>query len=137
MADINRVEISGRLAKDPDVRYTKNGKAVLSMTVAVNREKFEGQEKDIADFINVTAWGKLAEDAGNVLSKGSPVNASGRLARKAWEDKNGVKRYDTEVIASYIGLPLTAIQKSSVDNSAPNSSVFDSMGSDVEEEIPF
>lgn len=82
--------ISGRLVKDPEVRYTNSGKAVCSFTVAVN------DGKDKAQFVPCVAWEKTAETIGKWFNKGSPITLTGHLSCRTWE-KDGTKRYAWEV----------------------------------------
>lgn len=102
---MNQVMLVGRLAQDPEVRYTKTGKAVASFTVAVNRTSFvqrEPGEKDPADFIPIVAWDKLAEMCGNNLAKGSRVLVQGRLQIRSYETQDGQRRRVSEVVADLV-----------------------------------
>jgi len=94
---MNKVILVGRLAQDPEVRYTQNGKAVASFSLAVNR--FGGQGQNEADFVPIVAWEKLAETCGNNLTKGQRVLIEGRLQIRSYETKDGQKRRIAEVIA--------------------------------------
>lgn len=125
---MNKAVLIGRLTKDPEVRYTQNGKAVASFTLAVNR-----QGKDAgADFIPVVAWEKLAEVIGNNLAKGRQCAIEGRIQIRTYE-KDGTKRYVTEVVASN----MYFCDSKNSENQEPSPT--ESMGSEVfpEEEIPF
>lgn len=96
---MNRIILLGRLVRDPEVRYTNNGKVVCQFTIAVDRP-FTGQEgQKEADFIPVVIWGKQAETLGNNLTKGQRVLVEGRLQIRGYEAKDGTKRYVTEVIS--------------------------------------
>lgn len=97
---MNKVILVGRLAQDPEVRYTQTGKAVASFTVAVNR--FSGQGQKEADFIPIVAWEKLAETCGNNLTKGQRVLVEGRLQIRSYETNDGQKRRVAEVVAQTI-----------------------------------
>ncbi len=103
---MNQVILVGNLARDPEVRYTKTGKAVATFTIAVSRNPSMGQrelnERDAADFIPVVAWTKLAEMCGNSLSKGSRVFVQGRLQVRSYETQDGQRRWVTEVIADIV-----------------------------------
>ena len=122
----------GRLAQDPEVRYTQSGKAVASFNLAVNRY---GQ-KDSADFIPIVAWEKLAEVIGNNLKKGGQVLVEGRMQVRSYETQDGQKRRVTEVIVQNV--EFLGSKKSDNDGSSSNV-VPESFGSEVfpEEEIPF
>lgn len=97
---MNRVILMGRLARDPEVRYTQSGKAVATFTIAVDRRgrrSADGQQPT-ADFIPVVAWDKLAELCGNYLVKGRQVLVEGRMQVRSYDAQDGSKRYVTEVI---------------------------------------
>ena len=95
---MNSVVLIGRLARDPELRFTASGKAVATFSVAVNR--MYSKEKE-ADFFNVVVWGKPAENCANYLSKGRLVGLQGRLQSRSYE-QNGDKRYVTEVVADQV-----------------------------------
>ena len=82
---MNTVQITGNLAKDPIIRATKTGKAVASFSVGVSKRitKTNGDILDLTDWVNVTAWGKLAEAVGNELTKGSYVFIEGRYSTRS------------------------------------------------------
>lgn len=105
---MNKVEILGNIGKEPEIRKTGTGKTVASFSVAVTRKYTtqQGEAKELTDWINVVAWGSLAEAVGNQLKKGSRVFVEGRYSTRSYEDKNGNKRYVTEVIANMIAKPL-------------------------------
>ncbi|HBQ25323.1 MAG TPA: single-stranded DNA-binding protein, partial [Syntrophomonas sp.] len=84
----------GRLTRDPELRYTPNGTAVASFTVAIDR-KYNREE---TDFIPIVVWSKLAELCANYLGKGRLVAVEGRLQVRTYEAKDGQKRWVTEVI---------------------------------------
>lgn len=101
---LNSVNLCGRLTRDIDLRYTQSGKAVGSFSLAVNRN-FKNSDGDYeADFINCTIWGKSAENLANFVSKGSLINASGRLNTRSYDNKQGQKVYVTEVIVENFDL---------------------------------
>lgn len=93
MLSINRVMITGRLTRDPETRYLPTGQAVTKMGVAVNRrfQDKNGEWRDETAFIDVEAWGKVAERCAETLKKGRPVYVEGRLKQESWE-KDGVKQ---------------------------------------------
>lgn len=97
---INSVCLAGRLGADPELRYTPGGTAVLNMRMATTYSFKERDEwKQRTDWHNVVVWGKVAEILSKDLRKGSHVSISGSLQSSSYEDKSGVKRYKTEVIA--------------------------------------
>ena len=108
---MNHVEVEGNLARDPVVRSTKTGKAVAAFTVAVNREFVtpQGEKKEMTDWINVVAWGNLAEQVGNTCRKGMRAFVSGRITTRSYDDQSGQRKWVTEVTAEFIGVPLTEV----------------------------
>jgi len=96
---MNNVVLIGNLAKDPELRYTGTGKAVTTLTVAVNRGFGKDNE---ADFIPVVVWEKQAENCANYLTKGSKVGVQGRIQVRSYEAQNGEKRYVTEVVGNQV-----------------------------------
>ena len=99
---LNRCIIMGRLTRDPELRRTQAGKAVTSVTLAVDRD-FKGQngEKE-TDFIDIVAWGNTAEFLCNYFSKGRMAVAEGRLQIRDWTDKDGGKRRSAEIVAERV-----------------------------------
>ena len=98
---MNKVILMGRLARDPDVRTTQSGKSVARMTIAVDRRMSRSAAdsgQPSADFLNLVAWERLAEFAGNYLHKGSKILVEGRLQSRSYEAQDGSKRYVTEVV---------------------------------------
>jgi single-strand DNA-binding protein len=95
---MNLVVIKGRIARMDDLRYTQSGTAVISFSVAVDRRFSKEKE---ADFINVTAWQKTAEFIAQYFAKGQEILINGRLQVSSY-DKDGEKRYKTEVIAENV-----------------------------------
>lgn len=109
---MNKVILLGRLGADPEVRYTLEGKPVTHMRVATNEVivRADGEKETITDWHRVIAFGKLAETCGTYLGKGSRVLVEGKLKRRSFEDKNGVKRIVVEVWAESISF-LDSIKK--------------------------
>jgi single-strand DNA-binding protein len=96
---MNKVQLIGRLTKDPELRYTKSNIAVASYTIAINTGY---GEKVQTDFINITTWGKGGEFVKNYFKKGQAIAIVGRLRSYNYEDKDGNKRYMTEVVTEDI-----------------------------------
>jgi single-strand DNA-binding protein len=100
MASLNKVMLIGNLGKDPEVRYTTSGTAVASFSLAttdkIKNKSGEWEEK--TEWHNVTLWARLAEIAGEYLSKGKTVYIEGRLQTRKWQDKDGRDRYTTEIV---------------------------------------
>ncbi|MDI2588069.1 single-stranded DNA-binding protein [Psychrobacillus sp. NEAU-3TGS] len=98
---INRVVLVGRLTKDPELRYTPSGVAMVRFTLAVNRTfKSEGQPD--ADFINIVVWRKQAENTANFLKKGSLAGIEGRIQTGSYEGQDGKRVYTTDVVADSV-----------------------------------
>lgn len=99
---LNRVILIGRLTKDPELRYTPNGKAVASFSLAVDRPfKNQAGERE-ADFINIVVWGPQAESSANYLGKGKLAAVDGRLQIRSFDGQDGQKRWITEVVAESV-----------------------------------
>jgi len=104
MLNLNRAMIIGNLTRDPEMRYTPNGSAVTSFSIATNR-RWTGQDGnpgEEVEYHDVTAWGKLAETVTQILKKGAPAYVEGRLRTRSWEGQDGVKRYKTEIVAENV-----------------------------------
>jgi len=102
MKSINECTLLGNITRDPDLRYTPNGNAVINFSVATNRQwidKSSGEKKEAVDYHNVVFWGKVAEMIGQFATKGSRILVKGRLQTRSWE-KDGVKKYTTEIIGN-------------------------------------
>jgi single-strand DNA-binding protein len=100
--DLNKVQMTGRLGADPEMRYTPQGHAVTTFRVAANRSwrTAEGEAHEDTEWFRIVAWNKLAEVCNKWLSKGSRVYVEGRLQTRQWQDQDGQTRYTTEVIAN-------------------------------------
>jgi single-strand DNA-binding protein len=101
---LNKVMLIGNLGKDPEMRYTANGSAVTTFSLAVSRS-FGGGEterREETEWFQVVAWTKLAEVLAANLTKGRKVYVEGRLASRSWDGPDGQKRYRTEVIANQV-----------------------------------
>ncbi|WP_028841564.1 single-stranded DNA-binding protein [Thermodesulfobacterium hveragerdense] len=97
---INKVILIGRLGADPEIRYTVDGKPVVSFRLATNEVIVRNGEKEVlTEWHRVVAFGRLAEICGEYLSKGSQVYIEGKLRTRKFEDKQGMQRYVTEIVA--------------------------------------
>jgi len=101
---INKVMLIGRLGKDPEMRFTPSGKAVTNFTMATNEvwSDQNGEKQERTEWHRIVTWGKLAENCAKLLSKGKQVYVEGRLQTRQWDDKEGKKRYTTEVVAQSV-----------------------------------
>jgi single-strand DNA-binding protein len=98
---VNKVILVGNLGKDPEVRYTASGTAVANFTLATS-ERFkdrDGNPQERTEWHNIVAWRQLAEICGKYLVKGKQVYIEGKIQTRAWEDRDGNKRYTTEIVA--------------------------------------
>ena len=99
---MNRVDLVGRLTRDPELRHTSSGRAVCQLNLAINRTFTNQNGEREADFINVVVWRKQAENVCNFLNKGSLVSVEGRLQTGSYDDKDGNKRYTMDVVADSV-----------------------------------
>ena len=101
---VNKVILIGNLGNDPEVRYTQGGQAVANFRIATTEQWTgkDGQQQERTEWHNIVVWGKSAENCGKYLSRGRQVYVDGRLQTREWQDKEGQKRYTTEVVANDI-----------------------------------
>ena len=107
MASVNRVTLIGNLGRDPETRYSPDGAAITNVTIATSRQwkdKTSGERKEETEWHRVVFYGRLAEIAGEYLKKGRSVYVEGRLKTRKWQDKEGVDRYTTEIVAEEMQL---------------------------------
>ena len=103
MAGINKAILIGRLGSDPEVRYTPSGVAVANFSIATSEEwkdRDTGEKKERTEWHRIVAWRRLGEICGEYLSKGRQVYIEGRIQTRDWEDRDGNKRYTTEIVAT-------------------------------------
>ncbi len=134
----NRVILIGRLTKDPELRYTTNGVAVATFTLAVNRNYKNAQGEKETDFIPCVAFRQLAELCANYLSKGKLAALEGRLQIRSYEAQDGQKRYVTEIVADDVRF----LSPKDNNNSSSSSAGADNFGSfahevSLDDDIPF
>lgn len=99
---LNKVMLLGHLGKDPDLKYTSNGNAVTKFSLATTEswKDASGNQVERTEWHNIVIWGKLAEISNQYLKKGSKAYFEGRITTRSYEDKEGVKKYITEVVAT-------------------------------------
>ena len=97
---MNKVELTGRLTRDPEMRSLASGKNVTTFTVATN--EFIGHGKEKAEYHPVVTWARLAEIAGTYLGKGQQVAIEGRLQTRTWDDDQGKRHWKTEIVAASV-----------------------------------
>jgi single-strand DNA-binding protein len=123
---MNKVVLVGRLTKDPEVRTMPTGNTVASFTLAINRN-FKNKEGNIdADFINISVFGRQAENVGKYVFKGSQLGVDGRIQTRSYDAQDGTKRYVTEVIAENVEFMSSGKRD---DNSAPVNAYVDTTSS--------
>ena len=129
---MNSVQILGNLARDPELRFTKTGRAVATFTVAATNTYIDSttnETKEQTAFINCVAWGKTGEAVGN-CKKGERLLVNGRIQTRSYDTQDGQKRYVTEVVAGFVGVSLL--------NESSEPSNFDNFdATDPNENIPF
>jgi len=98
---LNKVMLLGRLGADPELKYTPNGTAVTNFSMATNQvwKDKSGTQQEKTEWHRIVAWQRLAEICGDLLKKGSLVYIEGKLQTRNWDDKQGNKRYMTEIVA--------------------------------------
>jgi single-strand DNA-binding protein len=107
MASVNKVILVGNLGRDPETRYSPDGAAITTVSIATTnrwKDKTSGELKEETEWHRVVFFSRLAEIAGEYLRKGKPVYVEGRLKTRKWTDKDGHEKYTTEVIAENMQL---------------------------------
>src|SRR5262245_12849889 len=105
MRGVNKAIIIGNLGKDPELRYTNSGTPVARFSVATTESwnnKQTNAKEEKTEWHSIVVWGKMAEICGEYLKKGRPVYLEGRIQTRSWDDKEGKKRYTTEIVASNV-----------------------------------
>jgi single-strand DNA-binding protein len=105
---MNKVLLTGRLTRDPELRALASGKAVCQFSVATNT--FIGNGREQAEYHNVIAWDRLAQICGEFLAKGQQVAIEGRIQTRSWDDDRGVRHWKTEIVAGHVEM-LSGRQK--------------------------
>lgn len=115
--ELNKVQLTGRLGANPEMRYTPQGHAVTTFRVASNRtwRSADGETHEDTEWFRVVAWNKLAEICNQYLIKGARVYIEGRLQTRQWQDQDGQTRYSTEVIANDMIMLDTRQSQSATD----------------------
>jgi single-strand DNA-binding protein len=132
---INKAILIGRLGKDPEVRYTQDGMMVTSFNLATDEQWKDknGERVQRTEWHRIVTFGKLAEICGNYLVKGKLIFIEGRIQTRAWEDKEGVKRYTTEIVANDMKMLDSKGQGRTDDTAAPSMQP----DADQPEDVPF
>lgn len=102
---VNKVILLGRLGQDPELKYTPSGAAVCNFSIATSEawtDRNSGQKNEKTEWHRIVVWGKLAELCNQYLSKGRQAFVEGKLQTRSWDDKDGNKRYTTEISANTV-----------------------------------
>ncbi len=128
MPALNRVQLIGRLGKDPETRFTPNGKKVAHFSLAVSqrRKTAEGDAKEYTEWVNIEAWDRLGEICSQYLHKGSLIYVEGRIKTDKYEDKGGETKYYTKVVLQALQMldkkqeeePVTMVEEDPADYDA-------------------
>lgn len=146
--NFNKVILAGRLTADPELKLTTGGQSYVNFSIAVNRQAYvkDNQRVQEADYVNITAWRKIAEFIAKHFKKGAAIFIVGSIQTRSWNDNNGQKRYATEVVVEDVRFVDSMNNNKAVDpayvpeayatpqfsdNNVPN---FEEVGSD--EELP-
>jgi single-strand DNA-binding protein len=97
---VNKVLLTGRLTRDPEMRVTASGKHVTQFNVATN--EYAGNGKERAEYHTIVTWDRLAETCGRYLGKGQQVALEGRIQTRSWDDDRGARHWKTEVVATHV-----------------------------------
>jgi single-strand DNA-binding protein len=149
MAGVNKVLLIGNLGRDPEVRYTTGGAAVANFTLATTErwnDAASGERKEKTEWHRIVVWGKQAEIAGEYLRKGRQVYIEGSLQTRDWTDRDGNKRYTTEIRAQRFQMlgksgdapaPVAPEPAGSTAESSAGTAVAEDTGGFAEDDIPF
>ena len=139
MASVNRVILLGNLGRDPEVRFTQGGTPVANFTMATTDRWSDpsGEKKEKTEWHRIVVWGKQAEIAGEYLKKGRPVFVEGSLQTREWTDRDGNKRYTTEVRAQRLQLLGRPDDRGASQAAAPAEEMGEPAGGFAEDDIPF
>ena len=130
---VNKVVLVGHLGGDPETRFTPSGAAVANFNIATNEswKDANGELQDKTEWHRCVMFGKTAELAGELLKKGQLVYMEGKLQTRNWEDKDGIKRYTTEVVCDMFTMLGRKMDTDSSQQVAPTSNI------DEEDDLPF
>jgi len=131
MVGVNKVILIGNLGANPEVKYLSNGTTVANFRIATteNRVNRTGEKTTLTEWHRIVAFGRLAEICGEYLNKGKQVYIEGRLRTRSWEDKEGSRRWTTEIVA-------TQMQMLGAAPGAPAEAIDSGKDSDLDQEIP-
>ncbi len=138
----NKITIVGNLGRDPELRYTPQGTAVCSFSVATSEKRKDksGEMQDVTTWFKITLWNKQAETASKWLTKGKPIYIEGRLRTEEWTDKDGKTRTSLEVFGTdmqFIGSKGDSNMSSSSSSDMDNEPIASGSSTANDDEIPF
>ena len=133
---MNSVQLLGRLARDPEVRYTDGGATIASFTIAVDR-RFKQENGETADFISCKAFGKTAEFIEKYFGKGKKLALNGRIQTGSYTNKDGVKVYTTEVIVENVEFVESKGTEQNGGAAETKNDDFMNVPDGLDEELPF
>ena len=138
MASLNKVMLIGYLGADPEIRYTPSGAAVANFRIATTEQwrSKEGEREERTEWHRIVAWRELGERCGEYLHKGSLVYIEGKIQTRDWEDRDGNKRYTTEIIAQRMQM-LDRAAKAAEDVSVEERFAPEEPADLPEDDIPF
>lgn len=138
MASLNKVMLIGYLGADPEIRYTPSGAAVANFRIATTEQwrSKEGEREERTEWHRIVAWRELGERCGEYLHKGSLVYIEGKIQTRDWEDRDGNKRYTTEIIAQRMQM-LDRVAKAAEDVSVEERFAPEEPADLPEDDIPF
>lgn len=136
---MNKVMLIGRLGKDPDVKYTPDGTMVTTFRLATDEQWKDknGEKVQRTEWHQIVTYRKLAEICGNYLVKGKLVFIEGKIQTRSWEDKEGVKKYTTEIIASNMQMLDSKGQGKTSESSSDSAPESFNNGSAPVDDVPF
>jgi single-strand DNA-binding protein len=134
---VNKVILLGRLGQDPELKYTPGGAAVCNFSLATTESwtDKQGQKQEKTEWHRIVVWGKLAELCNQYLSKGRQAFVEGRLQTRSWDDKDGAKRYTTEIMANtvqFIGGATANNNQTTTDRSYQQNPVAETMNQEYQ-----
>lgn len=136
---VNKVILVGRLGADPEVRYTPDGLMITNFNLATDEQRKDksGEKIKTTEWHRIVTFGKLAEICGNYLAKGKMVYVEGRIRTSSWDDKEGVKHYKTEIIASDMRMLDSKGMAKERDNAEVPPPAASAFGPMPDEDVPF
>ena len=139
MAGVNKAILVGNLGADPEVRYLNTGTAVANFRMATteNIKNREGEREARTEWHRVVAFGRLAEICGEYLNKGKQVYVEGRLRTRSWDDRDGNKRWTTEIIATTMQMLGSPGDQATMEAEVPDAEGPADSGTEQEDDIPF